>query len=249
MASVPGARRSYHRGAMIRLILLLGVLAAACGGDDGSGTPGDGDGGAATDGGGDIDYPDAAVVHVIMPMVAHSGFDGTNTYQVPVYTTIEDATFAIVDGAVGDIAPATPSPELEDALGSFAKSWAMITTTGPGTTMLSASAGDDQAEASLIVAAYDAADVAVGSQRYNDPANPNDVDRIACMTCHGGPEGVDHTPLALSYYEDAGILEIATEGTYPEGGEVNGGNHTWNFTAAEADGIVPYLRSLEPRGF
>jgi len=235
---------------MIRSILLLGLgaLAAACGGDDDQGMPG-GDGGAASDGGGQVDHPDAAVVHTIMPMVAHSGFDGTNTYKVPVYTTIEDATFAIVDSAVADIAPATPSPELEDALGSFAKSWAMITTTGPGTTMLSASAGDDQAEATLIVAAYEAADVAVGEQRYNDPANPNDVDRIACMTCHGGPEGVDHTPLALSYYEDAGILQIAADGTYPEGGDVNGGNHTWNFTAAEAAGIVPYLRSLEPRGF
>jgi hypothetical protein len=45
------------------------------------------------------------------------------------------------------------------------------------------------------------------------------------------------------------MLQIISDGTYPEGGEVNGGNHHWNLTTAEAAGIVPYLRSLQPRGF
>jgi hypothetical protein len=97
--------------------------------------------------------------------------------------------------------------------------------------------------------AYDPADVAVGDARYNDPANPNDTTRIACQECHGGAEGVDHTPLATSWRDDAEMLQIISDGTYPEGGEVNGGNHHWNLTTAEAAGIVPYLRSLQPRGF
>ena len=230
--------------------LLLVVLACspdsapeAGGGADG-GAQGTGDGG-----GGDPDDGDAAPEHNLMPRVAHTGFDGTNSYQVPVYTTLEDATFAIEDDAVASIEPVELSPELEDVLGTFGKSWAMITTRAAGTATFSATAGDVHLEATLEVLAYDAADVAVGRGRYNDPASPNDTDRIACKDCHGGPDGVDHTALATSYLDDAEMLAIITEASYPDGGQVNGGNHTWQLTAAEAAGIVPYLRSLEPRGF
>lgn len=234
-------------------LLLLAPLALACSPDsagDGGGGGADGGGQGGGDGGPDDgDQADAAPDHNLMPEVAHTGFDGTNTYKVPVYTTLEEATFAIDDEGIASIEPVELSPELEDVLGSFGKSWAMITTRGAGTTSFSASAGGVELTATVEVLAYDAAEVAVGDQRYNDPSAANDTDRIACRDCHGGPEGVDHTPLATSYFEDAELLAIIADATYPGGGMVNGGNHSWDLTAGEAAGIVPYLRSLQPRGF
>ena len=227
------------------VLLCVGVLALGCGSDPDA--PGGPDGGVAADGSpedGDAE-PEA---HALMPEVAYSGFDGERTYQVPVYTTMEDAVFAVEDGAVAEVEPLVLPEELEEVLGSFGKSWAMITTLQPGTTAFTASAGAIELEATLVVAEYDPAVVAAGEERYNAPANANETDRIACQSCHGAPDGADHTPLAMAYFQDAEILQMVVEGQYPEGGEVNGGNHRWNLTEAEQAGIVPYLRSLQPRG-
>jgi hypothetical protein len=232
---------------MVRSLALLSLLALACS-PDSTDAPG-GDGGQLAGDAGASDLTDGAPEHHLMPEVAHSGFDGTNTYKAPVYTTLEDAVFAIDDEAVASIEPVELPPDLEEVLGAFGKSWAMLTMRQAGSATFSATAGGIHLEATLEVLAYDAADVAVGDERYNDPVNPNDTDRIACQDCHGGPDGVDHTPLATSYRDDAEMLQIIADGTYPEGGEVNGGNHHWNLTEAEAAGIVPYLRSLQPRGF
>jgi hypothetical protein len=227
-------------------LVLVGLLPSACS-PDSARQPDDGiDGGdpEAVDAGADGGVQD----HHLMPDVAHSGYDGSSTFKVPVYTTMEEAVFAMDDEAVASIEPVELPPELED-LGTFGKSWAMITTAQSGSSAFSAEAGGLRLEAQLIVAAYDPADVAVGDGRYNDPASPNETDRIACQECHGGPDGVDHTPLALAYFSDAEVLEMVANGLYPEGTEVNEGNHHWNLTEAEAAGIVPYLRSLQPQGF
>ena len=232
---------------MVRTLVAvgLGVTLAACGGDSGS-SGGDGDGGP----GGDATAADAMPVeHALMPAVAHTGYDGVNTYKVPVYTTLEDAAWDIADTDVATIESVELPPDLEPVLGTFGKSWAMITTAAAGNTTFYASAGGVDLEASLVVQAYDAAVVAVGDQRYNTPENPNDTDRIACQECHGAADGVDHTPLAVSYRDDTDMLQIIADSEYPEGGMVLDGEHAWNLTEPEADGIVPYLRSLEPRGF
>lgn len=227
-------------------VACLGLLPFACSSDPGSVDPDDG----GPDGDGDGATPADAIPidHALMPTVAHSGFDGTNTYKVPVYTTLEDAVFAIDDGSLATIEPVELPPELEK-LGTFGKSWAMITTLDDGSTTFTASADGIDLEATLAVLPYDAAVVADGDERYNNPVNANETTRIACQDCHGAPGGVDHTPLAMSYRNDADLLTIIADGMYPEGGEVNGGDHVWDLTEAEAAGIVPYLRSLEPRGF
>lgn len=229
-------------------LLSLALVWLACSPGEGPDPGAGADGGQATGDAGREEL-DAAPEHHLMPEVAHTGFDGSNTYEVPVYTTLEEAVFALDDDAIATIEPVELPPDLEEVLGAFGKSWAMITTRQAGTTSFSATAGDIRLEATLEVLAYDPDDVAVGAQRYNDPANPNATTRIACQDCHGGPDGVDHTPLATSYFTDADLLQIIADGLYPEGGEVNGGNHHWDLTAAEAAGIVPYLRSLHPRGF
>jgi hypothetical protein len=185
----------------------------------------------------------------LMPLVAYSGFDGDSTFQVPVYTSLEGATFEIEDEAIAEVEPLVLPPDLEEVLGTFGRSWAMITTRKPGTTAFFATAGTDRLEAALVVAEYDPEVVAIGAERYNEPVDPNETSRIACQTCHGSPTGVDHTPLAMAYFEDEQILQIVAEGLYPGGDPVNDGNHHWDLTEPETAGIVPYLRSLQPRGF
>jgi mono/diheme cytochrome c family protein len=230
------------------VLVALGLALAACGSDSGS-PGGDGDGGPGGGDGGGEPADAAPIEHTLMPAVAHSGFDGVSSYKVPVYTTLEDAAWDIGDQAVATIESVELPPDLEPVLGTFGKSWAMITTASAGTTTFYASADGVDLEASLVVLAYDDAVVAVGDQRYNTPENPNDTDRIACQDCHGAEGGVDHTPLAMAYRDDAELLQIISESEYPEGGMVLDGEHAWNLTEAEADGIVPYLRSLQPRGF
>jgi hypothetical protein len=234
-------------------LLLSGLLACACSTDldqDGSDDP------EGPDAGGEDQPPDDEEdpVEYLMPLVAHTGFDGDSTFQVPVYTSLEDATFELEDESIADIEPVELPPDLEEVLGSFGRSWAMITTQQPGTTAFFATAffataGDVRLDASLMVAEYDPEVVAVGAQRYNEPVDGDQPGRNACQTCHGGPEGVDHTPLATAYFEDQELLQIITTATYPGGDPVNDGNHTWNLTEPESAGIVPYLRSLQPRGF
>ncbi len=233
---------------MVRSYLLVSLaLAGACGSDSDGSPGGDGDGGP---GDGDAAAADAMPIeHALMPAVAHTGFDGVNTYKVPVYTTLEDATWDIADEGVATIESVELPPDLEPVLGTFGKSWAMMTTASAGTTTFYASAEGIDLEAMLVVLAYDSSVVAAGDARYNAPENANDTDRIACQDCHGAEDGVDHTPLAVSYRDDTELLQIIADSEYPDGGMVLDGDHAWNLTEAEADGIVPYLRSLQPRGF
>src|SRR5687768_13664856 len=96
------------------VVVCLGLAVAACGSDSGS-PGGDGDGGP--DDGGDGGLADAAPIeHALMPAVAHTGFDGVNTYKVPVYTTLEDASWDIGDQAVATIESVELPPDLEPVL-------------------------------------------------------------------------------------------------------------------------------------
>jgi hypothetical protein len=73
----------------------------------------------------------------------------------------------------------------------------------------------------------------------------------------------------MAFHDDEAILLVITEGHYPdlcvddegdpctcdspgcttEPGYMLELAHQWDLTEDEADGIVPYLRSLPPRGF
>ena len=125
----------------------------------------------------------------------------------------------------------------------------MVTSKKAGTTKVTAVSGDQKVSATIVVAQYDAAKVAEGSKRYNNPDNAAEAQRDACVGCHGLANGADHSPLQMAYFADDEILSAITTGAYPDGYELRGVNHAWNVTDAEKAGIVPYLRSLAPRGF
>lgn len=188
----------------------------------------------------------------LFPDVLHTGYDGSHAFRVPVGTNLEgDVTWELQNGAVATVEPiATPA-----SLAEVAKTWVMLTTTGVGTTKLVAQKGGQRAEATLVVAAYEADAVELGEQRYHNPTNPGAPGRASCASCHveeggaGVEAGVDHSPVSMALYTDEEILSVITTSAYPGGYVVEGGNHKLDLTAAEREGIVPYMRSIPPRGF
>lgn len=226
-------------------LFLASVLALA------TGTIGCGSDSPKTNGNGDPDAGESPLPppdpnqDYVFPDTANTGFDGTNTFKVPISTNLANATWEVEDPSIVDVAVAQAPPEYAE----FGESWALVTTKKAGTTKVSAVSGAKRVSATIVVTAYQAADVAAGSKRYNNPDDATAAQRSACVGCHGLANGVDHSPLQMAYYADDEILSAITTGMYPDGYTLRGVNHAWNVTDAEKAGIVPYLRSLAPRGF
>ena len=242
----------------MRFVHGLLTLTVACsgGGGDGGGNP---DGGGRPDG-----NPDLAT---IFPPVVHTGYDGAHQFRVPVSTDLSnqvegEVTWSTGDASIASIAPVDTPPNYPATRGV----WAMITTAGSGQTSASATIGPHTVTAELRVAAYTSEQVTAGQTRYQtDGAD----DRRSCASCHQVAGGADHTPTEMAFHDDDALLVVITEGHYPdqcltddgepctcggEGCELVPGyqlsiDHTWNLSEGEAAGIVPYLRSLPPRGF
>ena len=192
---------------------------------------------------------DAGPTAYLFPEVIHTGYDGQHVFQVPVGTNLEgDVTWEVVDDPLATIEPTTAPVSLQ----GVAATWVMITTAAAGSTRIIARKGDVSAEAMLIIASYATADVDLGDMRYNAPANPG-PGREACASCHVEPGGsatdVDHSPVSMALYADDEILSAITTSMYPDGYIVDGGNHVQMLTTDERRGIVPFMRSLPPRGF
>ncbi len=235
------------------------VLAAGCGSSSGDG----GDAGIGPDAE-DLRHPESAVLY---PPVVHAGFDGDHTFRVPVSTDLAfhtdgEPSWSSGDGSILDVEGIdTPDGPL-GARGI----WAMITTTGSGTTTVSCTIGEYTVTATVIVADYDSSQVDIGDTRYHTDEGG---DRTSCSSCHEDGGGADHTPTEMAIHDDDALLMVATEGRYPDICETDDGDactcdtegcerepgyelaltHEWDFTESEADGIIPYLRSLPPSGF
>jgi hypothetical protein len=245
-----------------RLALGVLLLSAACGGDDDGGSGGDVDASPGADA--DL-HPELSQV---FPRVAHGGYDGSNDFFVPISTDLPNrvegtVTWESDDESIVTVEAVDPPPDAPSARGT----WAMLTTHGAGTTTVTATLDEYTVTAEIIIAAYTPEQVDTGDTRYHDEAGTGD--RVACASCHEAPGGADHSPTQMAFHDDDAILLAATDGHYPdlcvtdagdectcdtegcdtEPGYVLGLEHTWEFTVDEAAGIVPYLRSLPPRGF
>jgi hypothetical protein len=226
------------------LITLSLVLVAACGSGSGP-DPGGGPSAGTPDAGSDPVPPPDPGEDYVFPDVAHTGFDGTHAFKVPLSTNLTDVTWTVGDESIADVT-GVPAPA---ELAEYGETWAVVTTRKAGTTMVTATAGGKTVSAMLVVEAYDAASVTAGEGRYNSPDNPGATQRNACVSCHGLPNGVDHSPVQMAYFADDEILSAITTGMYPDGYVLTGVNHAWNLTDGERKGIVPYLRSLPLKGF
>lgn len=244
------------------LVLSFGALAgalAACSSDPEPVDPG-GEGGGTRDAGFTRDgstydsspSPDSGLGELrFQPEITYSGFDGTHTFLVPiaVYDSADDLEVAAADPSAVTITPKKLSnPVNQDGIVDNGKYY-FVTVKKAGTLTLTARSGGKTAQATINVADYAPSRWAAGETRYeNDGSNGEP----ACSNCHVNGQAIDHSPASMAGASDAKLATVITTGIstvgFPIQGEPNK-QHRWDVTTEELDGLVTYLRGLEPRGF
>lgn len=185
-----------------------------------------------------------------------SGFDGANDYQVPlafVGPITETDDFQVVDAGVASFVTSVPVESSQVPLGVTVTA-VFFRAEGVGATAVEGTLNGVTFSAELIVNSYTPEDVELGTERYNNPANPNSDSRRSCASCHDELQA--HSTAFLADLSDEEILRTAVDGIGisirdPETGEVreympNKGVHRWDVTAEERVGIAAYLRSRPP---
>jgi hypothetical protein len=189
----------------------------------------------------------------IFPRVAYSGFNAKATYRVMFATSAPDPQWTVADPSLATIVPSPPPT----VAGTDVKSlnFALVTTTKPGTSAVRMTSGSTVLTAQLVVKAYTDEQLVLGKARYETAST--DPLRPPCASCHAKPGGVDHSPLKMAGFDDATILGVIQNATYPASptgqsttsafvpaGPLTFKGHTWNLTDPEKDGILAHLRSL-----
>jgi hypothetical protein len=186
-----------------------------------------------------------------MPETAFSGYDGQHTFIVPVavYDSGDDLKVTASDPSTVDIVTKQLSkPVRSDGTTDNGK-YFFVTVKKPGTVKLTAASQGKTAEATITVTQYDASRWTAGETRYKNGGGPG---QPPCTDCHVNGEAIDHSPAALATASDEKIAVVITQGISTSGFPIKINSepgHTWKVTDEERDGLVTYLRSLEPKGF
>jgi len=231
----------------------LSVLLLACDtGGVGDGGPGNNNG---TPGGAVFGLSGWATIRSLVGDITyHSGYDGQNSYQVPLaFVGQGEPVFTVSDPNVATVITTLPinDPRIPEGVSVRA---VLVATTGAGTTTITGTLDGQPFPATLVVNQYQPADVTLGTNRYlNSPTPPNPA-RVACDSCHATL--AKHSTAFMADLTDDEILRTEVEGVgvmlrNPTTGEIqsympNDGNHTWDVTAQERVGIAAYLRSRNP---
>ncbi|MBX3225999.1 MAG: cytochrome c [Labilithrix sp.] len=179
---------------------------------------------------------------LFQPSLEYSGFDGEHTFKVPIsiHGSGSDLVLTADDPSAVTIAKAS----LVDATGDKGLYY-MITPKKAGLVTLTARSRGQTAEAEIHVASYAPSRWAAGEKRYLEGGGG----APPCAQCHGGGEGIDHSPAAIASITDAEVARIVTAGEKPGFVPIEGVKHAWEVSDAERQGLVTYLRGLDPRGF
>lgn len=193
----------------------------------------------------------------LFPRVAYSGFNSGASFRALFATSAPDPVWSVSDPSIATVAPSARPAGFSKAQEGL--SFALVTMTRAGeTTLVVRSKSDPTATATarLVIRAYSDATLAAGKARY-EAGTPGDPARVACASCHARPEGVDHSPLKMAGFEDATILGVIQEATYPPTptgqavasdyapkGPLSFKEHRWNLSEPEKEGIVAHLRAL-----
>lgn len=189
----------------------------------------------------------------MFPKVAYSGYNAGASFRVLFATSATDVKWAVGDPAVATVEPAA-APKNASA-GTKDLSYALVTTKRAGETTVTVTSRGTTLTSRLVVKAYTNEDMTTGRARYEvggaEPA------RAACASCHAKPDGVDHSPLKMAGFEDATILGVIQEASYPPSrtgqavasdyaptGPLAFKEHKWALTEPEKVGILAHLRSL-----
>lgn len=186
-----------------------------------------------------------------------TGRDGTHTFKVPVavYDADADLTITADDPSVTVAKTTLKNPVNQDGVTDNGKYY-LLNASKAGTFTLTARSKGRSTTATLTVSDYDASRYAAGEARYKNGVTTRTADR-ACTTCHVQGAGIDHSPAALGTATDQDVGVIITTGVKPTAGgpqvikikDEPGTQHKWTVTDTEKDGLITYLRGLEPRGF
>lgn len=190
------------------------------------------------------------------PDSIYSGFDGARTFKVPIAVYDADSDLAVTasDPSAVSIAPTTLKNPVVDGITDNGK-YFLITANKAGTVTLTAKSKGRTTTATLTIASYAAGRWAAGETRYK--AAGTGADR-PCTTCHVNGSAIDHSPASLATATDEEVGAIMTTGVRPGPGGSSSTivipsepstPHAWNMTPTEQEGLVTYLRALEPRGF
>jgi hypothetical protein len=189
------------------------------------------------------------------PDKVYSGIDGTHTFKVPlaVYDSDSDLVVTADDPSGLTMAKTTlKNPVNSDGITDNGK-YFMLTALKAGTYTLTAKSKGRSTTASVTVTDYASTRYAAGDARYNNGISTMTADR-ACKNCHVNGLAIDHSPAALATATDQEIGIIITTGVKPGPSVIKipnepGTQHKWDVTATEKDGLITYLRAIDPRGF
>ncbi len=156
----------------------------------------------------------------ITPGVVHTGWNGRDTYRAVLVGNFGQFEVESVDTNVACIARLNcPDSLQQDVI-------ALLTTQGPGSTMVTVTSGELELDAGLgledrtfeipvLVTAYTTDEYDLGEVRYLNPDQANTTTRRACGSCHLGQGGAPHSPLSLARYTDSQLTTAASTSVYP----------------------------------
>jgi hypothetical protein len=185
-----------------------------------------------------------------MPEKSFSGFDGMHVFKVPiaVYDAADDLEVTATKPSAVTISPTKlKNPVRNDGTADNGK-YFLITVKEAGTITLRAKSAGRTTEATLTVASYASGRWAAGETRYKTGAGGDPP----CTQCHVNGEAIDHSPAALATATDEKIATVITTGIGTTGFpiKIDGApGHKWTVTDTEKDGLITYLRALDPKGF
>ena len=187
------------------------------------------------------------------PDKVYSGTDGTHTFKIPiaVYDSDPDLTVTASDGAALTLTKATlKNPVDPDGITDNGKYY-LVTANKAGAYTLTAASKGRSTTATVTISSYAATRYEIGRARYE--AVGTGADR-PCASCHRNGAAIDHSPAALATATDQEIAIIITTGVKPGPSVIKiasepGTQHKWNVTDPQTDGLVTFLRGLDPRGF
>ena len=192
------------------------------------------------------------------PNKVFSGTDGTHTFKIPVavYDSAADLAVTADDPTALTIAKATlTNPVNEDGVVDNGK-YFMITALKAGAYTLTATSNGKSVTASVTVSDYAATRYDTGDQRYHNGVATKTMDR-ACANCHQQGLAIDHSPAALATASDQEVGIIISTGVKPGPTVIKipmsvgepGLQHKWTADDPTKEGLITYLRALNPRGF
>jgi mono/diheme cytochrome c family protein len=179
----------------------------------------------ATEKGDDHDHDGEAGVY---PTEVFTGFDGARDFVVPVSAHGGKATWTAEDEDIVELTPRAEGVEIKSKKA--------------GTTKVTAKIGGKSFSVKVTVKAYPKDAWSAGNAVYNET--------VRCASCHLKANGPDHSPSEVGRHEDEHLERRILTGESLHG-EAKQPNHAFEdqLQANELEGVVAYLRALEPNGW